>query len=398
MIYYVEVRRKFTSGRRLGGKLRYSFETYVLDLDRRELRSGDHAIAVEPQVFDLLAYLIRNRDRVITQDDLLAGVWKGRIVSELTLRSRINAARAAIGDNGEEQRLIRTLPRRGFRFVGPVHEQSLHATAADVSPSAAVPDPTFGAGRNLAVHTPIEPMPDRAGPSGVAGEPAPMPAGGPMVARPRTWIMKVGGIGLVAISAVLALLFVRSGTQEPARMPASATKEIAFDPSVVPLISDAARRSLANYRERPDAKALAIARGHMVVVDGAIDVEQAKAEALRRCGAGARPSSVCRIYAVGTDVVWSRESLPLPAPGELRAEPIDVSLVADDVPTIPTATRNRIAERYVDGPPPKALALTTGGIGTCESAAAGRRLRGWPSRNAPTIGSVPVFFFLSMVC
>jgi DNA-binding winged helix-turn-helix (wHTH) protein len=142
--------------------LRYSFESYVLDLDRRELRSGDHAVAVEPQVFDLLAYLIRNRDRVITQDDLLAGVWKGRIVSESTLRSRINAARAAIGDNGEEQRLIRTLPRRGFRFVGPVHEQSGHVAAADVAPSAAAPEPTLGAGPDPVVHTLSEPMRDSA--------------------------------------------------------------------------------------------------------------------------------------------------------------------------------------------------------------------------------------------
>jgi hypothetical protein len=83
---------------------------------------------------------------------------------------------------------------------------------------------------------------------------------------------------------------------------------------------------------------------------------------LRRCGAGARPSSVCRIYAVGNEVVWSRESLPLPAPGEVRAEPIGASLAPDDIPTIPTATRNRVAERYVGGPSPKALAMTTGGI------------------------------------
>ena len=96
-------------------------------------------MALEPQVFDLLAFLIRNRDRVITQDDLLAGVWKGRIVSESTLRSRINAARAAIGDNGEEQRLIRPLPRRGFRFVGSVHEHSDEVIAAGVEPSATVP-------------------------------------------------------------------------------------------------------------------------------------------------------------------------------------------------------------------------------------------------------------------
>lgn len=95
----------------------------VLDEERRELRRGETAIAVEPQVFDLLAFLLRRRDRVVSRDDLLAGVWGGRIVSESTLASRINAARRAIGDSGEAQRLIRTVARRGFRFVGGVREE-----------------------------------------------------------------------------------------------------------------------------------------------------------------------------------------------------------------------------------------------------------------------------------
>ena len=93
-----------------------------MDTDRRELRRGEHLVAVEPQVFDLLKFLIESRDRVVSRDDMFAAVWKGRIVSEATLSSRVNAARAAIGDNGEEQRLIRTLPRKGVRFVGAVRE------------------------------------------------------------------------------------------------------------------------------------------------------------------------------------------------------------------------------------------------------------------------------------
>ena len=78
---------------------------------------------VEPQVFDLLEFLIKNRDRMVSRDDLLAAVWNGRIVSESTLASRINAARTAIGDNGEDQRLIRTVLRKGIRFVGAVREE-----------------------------------------------------------------------------------------------------------------------------------------------------------------------------------------------------------------------------------------------------------------------------------
>jgi TolB-like protein len=102
--------------------LLYSFEDFVLDSDRRELRCRTGLIALEPQVFDLLEYLIRNRERVATKDDLLAAVWGGRIVSESVLTTRINAARSAIGDSGKDQRFIRTLPRKGVRFVGEVRE------------------------------------------------------------------------------------------------------------------------------------------------------------------------------------------------------------------------------------------------------------------------------------
>ena len=101
----------------------YLFEDLVLDPDRRELRRGDAVIAVQPQVFDLLEYLIANRDHVVSKDDMLEAVWGGRIVSESALTTRINATRTAIGDDGDQQRLIRTLPRKGIRFVGLVREQ-----------------------------------------------------------------------------------------------------------------------------------------------------------------------------------------------------------------------------------------------------------------------------------
>jgi TolB-like protein/Flp pilus assembly protein TadD len=100
----------------------YQFATYTLDTARRELRQDGALVAVEPQVFDLLRVLIAGRDRVVSRDDLLEAVWHGRIVSEATLGSRLNAARTAIGDTGAQQRLIRTLPRKGVRFVGEVRE------------------------------------------------------------------------------------------------------------------------------------------------------------------------------------------------------------------------------------------------------------------------------------
>ena len=97
----------------------------ALDPDRRELRRGTTLVAIEPQVFDLLVHLIRHRDRVVSKDELLASVWHGRAISESALFNRINAARSAIGDTGARQELIKTLPRRGLRFVGAVREEEL---------------------------------------------------------------------------------------------------------------------------------------------------------------------------------------------------------------------------------------------------------------------------------
>jgi TolB-like protein/cytochrome c-type biogenesis protein CcmH/NrfG len=104
--------------------VQYFFANHTLDIDRRELRRGSEPIAVEPQVFDLLVYLVQNCDRVVTKDDLIASVWGGRIVSDSTLTSRINAARKAVGDSGRDQTLIRTIARKGLRFIGTVRRQS----------------------------------------------------------------------------------------------------------------------------------------------------------------------------------------------------------------------------------------------------------------------------------
>jgi DNA-binding winged helix-turn-helix (wHTH) protein len=109
--------------------VRFLFEGYALDTDRRELRHGSDLVSLEPQVFDLLAYLIQRRDHVVSKDDLLAAIWHGRSMSESTLTTRINAARRAIGDSGDQQRLIKTLLRKGVRFVGAVREDPQPAAA-----------------------------------------------------------------------------------------------------------------------------------------------------------------------------------------------------------------------------------------------------------------------------
>ena len=101
----------------------YTFDRFSLDADRRELRCGGDLVAIEPQVFDVLQHLIAHRDRVVSNDDLVAEIWHGRIVSEATVSTRMNAVRRAIGDSGAQQRFIRTIARKGYRFVTDVEEQ-----------------------------------------------------------------------------------------------------------------------------------------------------------------------------------------------------------------------------------------------------------------------------------
>jgi DNA-binding winged helix-turn-helix (wHTH) protein len=98
------------------------FEEYAFDTDRRELHRGADLVTIAPQVFDLLDYLIRNRERVVSKEELINAIWHGRTVSDTALTTRINVARSVIGDSGYKQRLIKTLPRKDFRFIGPVLE------------------------------------------------------------------------------------------------------------------------------------------------------------------------------------------------------------------------------------------------------------------------------------
>jgi adenylate cyclase len=124
----------------------YLFDDYALDTERRELRRGDAQVAVEPKVFDLLMYLVENRHRVVSRDDLIANVWDGRIVSESAIGRCINGARSAVDDSGEAQRLIKTLQRKGLRFVGEVREEparpdaSAGTVGAERTAAASLPD------------------------------------------------------------------------------------------------------------------------------------------------------------------------------------------------------------------------------------------------------------------
>ena len=101
----------------------FRFDQFTLDTDRLELQCGDQRIDVEPQVFSVLSHLICNREHVVSKDALIEAVWDGRAISDSTLNTRINAVRRAVGDSGKAQSVIRTFPRRGFRFVAEVVEE-----------------------------------------------------------------------------------------------------------------------------------------------------------------------------------------------------------------------------------------------------------------------------------
>jgi pimeloyl-ACP methyl ester carboxylesterase len=113
----------------------FVFSDCELDLDRYELRRAGRLRPIEPQVFDLLAVLIRERHRVVPKEELLDTIWGNRFVSESALTSRIKAARQAIGDNGRSQRLIRTAHGRGYQFTAPVDEAAQPDPVASLSPA-----------------------------------------------------------------------------------------------------------------------------------------------------------------------------------------------------------------------------------------------------------------------
>jgi len=106
--------------------LNFRFACFEIDVARQELRRAGAVVHIEPQVFDLIVYLVQHRDRIVSKDELIEAIWQGRFVSEAALSSRISAARRALGDSGNDQSLIHTQRKRGFRFIGEI----LHSGSA----------------------------------------------------------------------------------------------------------------------------------------------------------------------------------------------------------------------------------------------------------------------------
>ena len=121
----------------------YRFGKITLDTESYELAQDGEASPIEPQVFSLLQFLIENRGRVLSKDEIIEQVWDGRIVSDAALNSAINAARRGVGDNGKDQSVIKTFPRRGFRFVAHVTDDGDGVAASNAMSSDLAKKPSI---------------------------------------------------------------------------------------------------------------------------------------------------------------------------------------------------------------------------------------------------------------
>jgi DNA-binding winged helix-turn-helix (wHTH) protein len=306
----------------------YLFGDCALDPDRRELHRGAELLSVEPQVFDLLALLLRHRDRVVTKDELLEAVWSRRFISSSTLNTRMNAARAAIGDNGEQQSLIRTIPRKGFRFVGAVQERDRSALDAEGATST-------------------ERLSDIAGRDETAIS----------LTSPRRLYV---GLVLTVITILTLGLLPWPPLQQAAALVSkrSAPEPVTyFDSSKVPLVEDQARRDLAIYESKPGAKAVAISETRRWgMAYGAPDMETAKKDAIAGCRADT--TADCRTYAAGMEVVWPKHSWADSTAGSLQVTPLDIPMRVDAL--LATLVKPSAVEAYLKGQGHKALAVSRG--------------------------------------
>jgi DNA-binding winged helix-turn-helix (wHTH) protein/Tfp pilus assembly protein PilF len=189
----------------------YLFDDCVLDTDRCELRRDSHPVAIEPQVFDLLAHLIRHRERVVSRDELIESIWGGRVVSESALSTRINAVRSAIGDSGTQQRLIKTLPRRGVRFVGEVRQERQAAPAsAPETPADETTEPSDGNGQPA-----WQTLDDR---SEALPQVMAFPAKPPRRFSPRLTAGVLAAVGLLCLGVLTWSYLARSAQSERTRL------------------------------------------------------------------------------------------------------------------------------------------------------------------------------------
>ncbi len=208
--------------------MRFAFETYELDVDRAELRRDGEPVPIEPQVFDLLHLLVSAGDRMVTREEIFERIWGDRIVSDAALSSRVRDVRRAVGDDGRAQRLIRTIHRRGLRFVGEARALDAEAPPAPLAETlpaapAPSPDPAPGAGddpldRPAVAVLPFEDLSDAPSPmlaDAVADEVAAALAAWrsfPILSRNSAFRFRASPLGAPEIGAALRARYLVSGS------------------------------------------------------------------------------------------------------------------------------------------------------------------------------------------
>jgi DNA-binding winged helix-turn-helix (wHTH) protein len=128
--------------------MRYRFADCELDTDSYTLTRAGQPVAVEPQVFDLIRLLAENAGRLVTKDQMIEAIWQGRVVSEASISARISAARAAVGDTGKAQAILRTVPRRGFAFTANVEEIAHPSGHPATGPAPSAPEIAYALSRD----------------------------------------------------------------------------------------------------------------------------------------------------------------------------------------------------------------------------------------------------------
>lgn len=221
--------------------MKYSFGGFELDLTKVELRAEGEARPLEPQVFALIAYLVENRERLVSRDELLEKVWDGRLVSDSALASRVKAARQALGDDGKAQRFIRTIHGKGFRFVAVVHAErdeprlvEAHLGMSDAARDLALVAAGLDQTRPSIAVLPFRPVGD-AGPYAAAADAVPHDLITELArlrwlfvtARGSSFRLREPSPDIVEVGRLLGVRYCLSGTVEVAGRSLTVTAELA---------------------------------------------------------------------------------------------------------------------------------------------------------------------------
>jgi DNA-binding winged helix-turn-helix (wHTH) protein len=344
----------------------FCFEVSTRELFRIENDDSTKLLPLGSRAADMLLLFLQRPGQLVTKKEITDAVWPNTAVDDSNLPVQILAVRRALATGRNGASAILTVPGRGYRFTLPVRCEEVSEgnlpVAPSVGPIVIIDQGVREATSRLPAVATLAPV--TGSDTGLSANPIAVnaPSWRPLRARHLLWV------GSAAFAIVVAVLWIfRLGNQDTG-MPVYG----AFDASVVPLITDAARHELATYPTQPDFKALAISSSGYGLAFNARDASSAKAEALERCKAKVSGGRYCALYAVGTDVVWSMKSLRLPLPADIHDKPLeDERFNAADLSlsrpgrSDETAQNYPIVQNYTKNPDHRALALvpTTDGIG-----------------------------------